>query len=74
VLPELQLAVDDEVLSAKNMEGLVRRADIGGCLLDDAAELLEAPGRFRADLAYFIVIGGECDPFGCCGLRHGVAE
>jgi hypothetical protein len=35
VTAELQVPVNDEVLSAKDMKGLIRRADVGRGFLDD---------------------------------------
>jgi hypothetical protein len=45
VTPELQLAVDDEMLVAQDMKCLVRRADIGRSFFDNASQLLETPRR-----------------------------
>ena len=55
VAPKLGLAVDDEVLAAQDMECLVRRADIGRCFLDDAAQLRKALRRGGADVAHLAV-------------------
>ena len=81
VAPELQLAVDDEVLAAQDMERLVRRADIGRGFLDDASQLLEAPRCLGADLAHLaidrhaaVIVGGERDALGSDGLGQAVAE
>jgi hypothetical protein len=47
----LELAIDDEVLAAQDVECLVRPADIGRNFLHDAAQLLETTSplscRFR---------------------------
>ena len=51
MLLDLQLAIDDEVLAAQHHEDLVDRTEVGRDLLDDAAQLLEAPRLLRADLA-----------------------
>ena len=66
--PELQLAIDDEMLAAQDVKRLVRRPDIGGGFLDNAAQFLEAPRRLAAELAHFaidrraaIIISGKRD-------------
>ena len=81
MLLELQLAVDDEGLAAQVEERLVDGADIGRGLLDDAAQLLEAPRRLGADVAELavdrhlaVVVGGEGHAPGRHRPRHGVAE
>ena len=48
---KLELPVDDEMLRAQGQEGLADVAEIRRRLLDDAAELGEAPHRLGADLA-----------------------
>ena len=79
--PELQFAVDHEMLAAQDVERLVGGADIGRGFLDDAAQLFEAPRRLGADFAHLavdrhaaIVVGGERDAPRSGGPGQAVAE
>ena len=81
VAPELQLAVDDEMLAAQDVKRLVRRPDLGAGLLDNAAQFLETPRRLAAKLAHFaidqraaIIISGKCDALWCDGSGQPGAE
>ena len=68
VAPELQLAIDDEMLAAQDVKRLVRRPDIGGGFLDNASQLRKTPRRVGTDFTYFaidrrtaIIVSGKRD-------------
>ena len=81
MLLDLQLAVDDELLAAERHEDFVDRAEIRRGLLDDAAQLLEAPRHPGADLADLAIdlepaaeVNREGDTLRQGGIGHRRAE